>query len=111
MKKIILITFALFCIGIFTNCVKKKNCDCGTTGYYVYVENSSEFYKEKGIKAIIKTNPNSIYYIDKGIIPKKFRSKSDTIKVNFCIEHTPEKYITVIIPEYKNKLKCIEEIE
>ena len=112
MKKIILITFTLVCIGIFTNCVKKKNCDCGNTGKFIYVkyndDNIGESLKARGLKAIIFTDSisNTGFYIYDGSIPKRFRTK-DTIKVNFCVELSRG----YNFDNDRWELKCIEEIE
>ena len=114
MKKIILITFALFCIGLFTNCVKKKNCDCAMTGKFVYYNEPEKiFYCNNEIKVnavFISEHSDFIAYI-KDNIPSKFR-KNDTIKVNICLKEKIKNgpclgYGVGII----YKLKCIEEIE
>ena len=62
-RTFLLLTLLLAAVGIFTNCVKQKNCEYGINGYFIYLENPYQLkYKEKDykIKAFFIPNQNNL---------------------------------------------------
>ena len=120
MKTRILILLTLFALTL-TSCVKQKNCDCGLTGKFVYLD--KEIRSACGDKITAVFVPYGIYtngYIDAetylsthyiaGYIPNKFRKNTDNVTV--CVEEIKKDRFCVyygISSVYK--LTCIEKEE
>ena len=108
-KKLILITFTLFCALFFCNCQKETNCDCGNEGFIKYNTETKKYdlygsdtnmdpYKNASIRGIKKTQ-----------LPRNLENKTKISKVKYCV-HT-DSFYTQEEPKPYHFLKCIEKIE
>ena len=106
MKKHHLILLFLSLFGLIS-CVKQKDCACGYTGTWQYLE-EPYFRVERKIVAIITDhNYESAYglYIT-GAVPKQFTSLSP-IRISFCVDRVSDN--RGIILGYK--LQCLEKVK
>jgi hypothetical protein len=87
MQNIILLLLILHNLGL-ASCVKQKNCDCGTTGTWHYLEEPYYLNITSGAKKKIVAHIDDTYTKIKvtGNVPKELKTFSP-IAVNFCADN------------------------
>ena len=106
-KKLILITFTLFCALFLCNCKKNKNCDCGNEGFLKYNTETKKY----DLHVVYDDSVDTVLLskgIEKSVLSKNLRTKTGKfIKVRYCF--------AMINPsnaqQQQQIFKCIEKIE
>lgn len=104
----------LLIISVFglVSCVKQKNCDCGFTGTWQYLEVPYDIKVTSGatkkiVAEIVDSDYGGYIWIS-GSVPKEFKSLT-RVGVDFCVEYIGDtKHKPGGPPVYK--LLCIEKV-